>query len=250
MRWASANQIETESLSTGVNLLGSRLYLPALGRFTSVDPVLGGSANAYDYGNQDPVNNSDPTGESAKQWWTALKIVIIGVLVFNTAGAFGAAAGIAESTTSVAAASGMGALVGAATGMAVGVAAYGLSHMSSPSSMSWQGWVSAAIGGAALGAIAGGQRSASLVRAGIGDGATAAEATANKALSNPLVEGSGKKAAGRALKSGASNSESMALSNSNPGAANPGSAASSSNVRKGPRRKNQLTGAISGGSNG
>lgn len=248
MRWASANQIETESLSTGVNLLGSRLYLPALGRFTSVDPVLGGSANAYDYGNQDPVNNSDPTGESAKQWWHALKIVIIGVLVFNTAGAFGAAAGIAESTTSVAAASGIGSLVGAATGMVVGVAAYGLSHISSPSSMSWQGWVSAAIGGAALGAIAGGQRSASLVRGGIGDGVTATEATANKALNNPLVEGSGKKSAGRALKSGPSNSESMALSNSNPAAANPGSAGSSSNVRKGPRRKNQLTGVISGGS--
>jgi hypothetical protein len=43
--------------------MGVRSYIPALGRFISPDPVPGGSANAYDYANQDPVNNFDLTGE-------------------------------------------------------------------------------------------------------------------------------------------------------------------------------------------
>lgn len=38
---------------------------PDLGRFLQVDPVDGGSANDYDYTNQDPVNGSDVTGECA-----------------------------------------------------------------------------------------------------------------------------------------------------------------------------------------
>jgi hypothetical protein len=42
--------------------MGVRSYVPALGRFTSVDPVVGGSATAYDYSNADPVNQSDLTG--------------------------------------------------------------------------------------------------------------------------------------------------------------------------------------------
>jgi hypothetical protein len=43
--------------------MGLRSYVPALGRFLTPDPVKGGSANAYDYANQDPVNNFDLTGE-------------------------------------------------------------------------------------------------------------------------------------------------------------------------------------------
>ena len=33
------------------------------GRFLQVDPVFGGSCNAYDYACQDPVNNTDVNGE-------------------------------------------------------------------------------------------------------------------------------------------------------------------------------------------
>ncbi|MDP9100801.1 MAG: hypothetical protein M3N21_01435 [Actinomycetota bacterium] len=49
----------------GLVLMGVRVYNPSTGRFLQTDPVPGGSANSYDYANQDPINQFDLGGQSA-----------------------------------------------------------------------------------------------------------------------------------------------------------------------------------------
>ena len=39
------------------------------GRFLQVDPIIGGSANSYDYCNADPINSADPSGTSPLNTW-------------------------------------------------------------------------------------------------------------------------------------------------------------------------------------
>jgi RHS repeat-associated protein len=56
--WLGGKQRRTE-LPSGVIQMGARSYVPALGRLITLDPVPGGSANAYDYAYQDPVNMFD-----------------------------------------------------------------------------------------------------------------------------------------------------------------------------------------------
>ena len=50
--------------------MGARPYSPLLGRFLSVDPEEGGSANDYDYVNGDPINSSDLDGRKCRRTWT------------------------------------------------------------------------------------------------------------------------------------------------------------------------------------
>ena len=57
-RWDK--QLDT---STGLVQMGVRPYDATLGRFLSVDPIEGGSLNAYEYAGQDPINGYDLTGE-------------------------------------------------------------------------------------------------------------------------------------------------------------------------------------------
>ena len=61
--WLGSKQRRTV-LDSGVIQMGVRSYVPSLGRFTSTDPVVGGSASAYDYGTADPVNNLDLDGRA------------------------------------------------------------------------------------------------------------------------------------------------------------------------------------------
>ncbi len=57
--------LRRSELRSGVIQMGARTYAPQIGRFLSLDPVRGGSANVYDYANADPVNSMDLTGEAA-----------------------------------------------------------------------------------------------------------------------------------------------------------------------------------------
>jgi RHS repeat-associated protein len=59
--WLGAIELPTE-LPSGVIAMGARSYIPQLGRFLQPDPIPGGSADAYSYTFDDPVNTTDPTG--------------------------------------------------------------------------------------------------------------------------------------------------------------------------------------------
>ena len=108
--WEAATGNETEALKTPYQLMGARVYIPALGRFAQLDPKVGGSANGYDYVNQDPVNFSDPSGNESENWLinglTGLAAFAVGALV----------------------APARGALVGVLVGAIAGAAVAGLSH--------------------------------------------------------------------------------------------------------------------------
>lgn len=108
--WEADTGNETEALKTTYQLMGARVYIPALGRFVQLDPKVGGSANGYDYVNQDPVNFNDPSGNESENWLinglTGLAAFAVGALV----------------------APARGALVGVLVGAIAGAAVAGLSH--------------------------------------------------------------------------------------------------------------------------
>jgi RHS repeat-associated protein len=67
--WLGAKERRT-TLESGLVQMGVRSYVPTMGRFTTVDPVFGGSANSYDYANQDPLNAFDLDGRDATKCYT------------------------------------------------------------------------------------------------------------------------------------------------------------------------------------
>lgn len=60
--WLGSKQRSTDALGSLI-LMGVRLYNPSIGRFFSVDPVVGGNANPYDYCAGDPINCTDLGGK-------------------------------------------------------------------------------------------------------------------------------------------------------------------------------------------
>ncbi|MCU1644951.1 MAG: hypothetical protein JWN03_5226 [Nocardia sp.] len=64
--------------------MGVRTFLPILGRFLQVDPIAGGSANAYDYAFADPVNNLDLAGTNAGRAALGVLGVVGGVAAMAT----------------------------------------------------------------------------------------------------------------------------------------------------------------------
>ncbi|WP_043599260.1 RHS repeat domain-containing protein [Cellulomonas flavigena] len=89
--WLGAAQRSSDT-PAGVVLMRVRLYHPGIGRFLQVDPVAGGSANAYDYCNADPVNCTDLGGTIA--WGKILgAVAAVGSVASFIPGPIGAAAG-------------------------------------------------------------------------------------------------------------------------------------------------------------
>lgn len=66
--YLGSHQRNTGDALAQITLMGVRLYNPNTGRFLSVDPVPGGSANAYEYAGQDPVNKLDLDGRCWQVW--------------------------------------------------------------------------------------------------------------------------------------------------------------------------------------
>ncbi|MFB9439821.1 DNRLRE domain-containing protein [Streptomyces showdoensis] len=137
--WLGGKQRSSETL-TGLTLMGVRLYNPATGRFLSLDPVYGGSANAYDYVNADPVNAYDLDGKWGCGWckkkWKQFKKSRIGKHIRRHRKIYGWAAGIGigvvgaacvAATAGICAGAG-GLIIGSALGAAGGAARYRISN--------------------------------------------------------------------------------------------------------------------------
>ena len=82
MGWAADPNRKSEGLFTAnIVQMGARTYLPGAGRFLQVDPVEGGTPNAYTYAG-DPINSSDYSGQSI--WSSVVNFVKKAVQVVTT----------------------------------------------------------------------------------------------------------------------------------------------------------------------
>ncbi|MFG2948477.1 RHS repeat-associated core domain-containing protein [Streptomyces adustus] len=118
--WLGGKQRSSET-ATGAILMGVRLYDPATGRFLSIDPVAGGSANAYEYCAGDPINKFDLDGRS---WWNRLKKHRRTFAAWGVGLAIGVVGGACVAATAGICAGAGGLIIGAAFGAAGGAAPY------------------------------------------------------------------------------------------------------------------------------
>lgn len=61
INYSSYSQAERATNTSGLILMGARVYNPKTNQFTAPDPITGGNENTYSYPN-DPINKSDFTG--------------------------------------------------------------------------------------------------------------------------------------------------------------------------------------------
>lgn len=73
INYSAYGQQERATNSTGLILMGARVYNPKTNQFTSIDPIPGGNENSYTYPN-DPINQSDFTG--LWDWWDTLDLAL------------------------------------------------------------------------------------------------------------------------------------------------------------------------------
>ena len=96
--WLGAKQRAADTPG-GLTLMGVRLYNPTLGRFLSVDPVVGGNANAYDYCTGDPINCTDLDGRFGWKKWIKRATTVLSVAgMMGCAVCAGVAAGLSVAT--------------------------------------------------------------------------------------------------------------------------------------------------------
>ncbi|MEO0024867.1 MAG: hypothetical protein RL196_1308, partial [Actinomycetota bacterium] len=76
--WAGNANRQTET--TGLILMGARVYNPVTGQFTSPDPIPGGNETTYTYPN-DPINQNDYTGCIKNSDWMFWGGLIVGGLL-------------------------------------------------------------------------------------------------------------------------------------------------------------------------
>jgi RHS repeat-associated protein len=99
--WLGGKERATDT--TGLVLMGVRLYNSVTGHFTSVDPVKGGNTTRYAYP-QDPINKYDLDGRIAWRKWSkravsVLGIVAVGACIVATAGVCGGVAAVAAAAS-------------------------------------------------------------------------------------------------------------------------------------------------------
>jgi RHS repeat-associated protein len=145
--WLGEHQKQTETLFTSMPIqMGSRVYIPGLGRFLQMDPIEGGGANAYSYPT-DPVNDFDLDGNNwfRNNWKTIAKVgIAVGAGVAGAAFC-GATAGI-----------GCAVMAGAALGAASGAASNAIDQHGNGKKFSWKSFAKDTIVGGVVGGVSGG----------------------------------------------------------------------------------------------
>jgi RHS repeat-associated protein len=134
--WVGAKQRSTDTLGTGLTLMGARLYNPATGRFTSTDPVAGGNENAYNYPN-DPINGFDLDGNWGWHCHWCRKALKVAAIVGGIAGAVACGASV---------------VCGIAVGAAAAAASYSASYAGT-NKWSWRRFAGETALGGAIGGL-------------------------------------------------------------------------------------------------